>query len=1044
MEWGKGVEVRRFDNPGKTGVTTGNTRARPSGLYVQVRWHQDGNIDYEAEDQIECIEEISALDPYQVLAAARFGRAADLRRSLTQEHLSGRLANLVYAMGVTTTDFYPHQYKPLLTLLDSPATGLLIADEVGLGKTIEAGLIWTELRAREDMRRLLVVCPAMLVDKWRRELRVRFGIEANAVTAAELESELRSANRSGPMKAWVASYHALRPPKSWRLGEADGKNRSGRSALADYLAENEDAEPLVDLVVFDEAHYMRNPASAANRLGGLVRAVAQYQTLLSATPINLADQDLFQLLHLCDPDQFPYLSTFREMIEANEPVVRARDLVLRTDSTPAEVHAAIREAAAMPLLQGSRQLASMLEADHRPEDFNRPGYRAELANALERMNLLGRVLTRTRKRDIQMHRPKREVRRESVPMTPAEREFYEFVTEITREYAWKRGISDGFLLATPQRQVCSCPAAFARAWAGDSTELIQDTSEMLLEEVEELDGEGELEEISASLKDFLWQNRPRFLDISLLERTDSKFGRLVEVLAEYFRQNPSEKAVIFTSYRGTARYLLERLRAQAIGSMLVWGNMKENKDDLISEFESRQDVRVLISTEVAAEGVDLQFCRLLINYDLPWNPMRVEQRIGRIDRLGQTAEKIHVWNLFYEQTIDERILGRLLERLEIFTNSLGTPEPVVGEIIQRLEAKLLTSDFSEKEQEARIAEAAQILENIRVQQEELEANAAQMIAHGGLVMERIAAAQELARRVTEQDLVIYVRDYLQRTAPGHRFDEDPSNASRFTIQLPPALAENLEEYTRRTGMTGLTRLVDGMPRQCRFLNKVGGAKQGAEERIHQFHPLVRFIANSLKDASNATYPVVALTLPHDQVPRTSPGQYMFLLRRWVFDGVKSEEVLASSALNIRSGELLDPESADALVNAARLFGGDWLEVNSVLTHGLADILDTLEDHLKERYRVASGQKQDENTDRATFQLRAIESHLGHRLRVLNETRARHEMLNRPGLVKATEGKIEKLKVKLELKRAHIERQRQVEPDNRFVCCGIVDIREVPL
>ena len=164
-----------------------------------------------------------------------------------------------------------------------------------------------------------------------------------------------------------------------------------------------------------------------------------------------------------------------------------------------------------------------------------------------------------------------------------------------------------------------------------------------------------------------------------------------------------------------------------------------------------------MSTEVAAEGVDLQFCRVLVNYDLPWNPMRVEQRIGRIDRLGQKASVIHVWNLFYQNTIDERILGRLLTRLKIFEEALGEPEPVIGETIQRLEAKLLTNKLTPAQEDEEIERARLALEIVRKRQVDLERNAAQMIAHGGLVLERIAAANELSRRVTEFDLTVYVR-----------------------------------------------------------------------------------------------------------------------------------------------------------------------------------------------------------------------------------------------------------------------------------------------
>ena len=140
MAWEQGTEVRRIDNPGKTGETTGKIRQRGNLDFYGVRW-KDGTIDYVAEDQLEVLELILSKDRFELIEAGRYGRSEDLRRSLTHVHLSGRLANLVYSMGVTKTDFYAHQYRPLLTLLESPATGLLIADEVGLGKTIEAGII---------------------------------------------------------------------------------------------------------------------------------------------------------------------------------------------------------------------------------------------------------------------------------------------------------------------------------------------------------------------------------------------------------------------------------------------------------------------------------------------------------------------------------------------------------------------------------------------------------------------------------------------------------------------------------------------------------------------------------------------------------------------------------------------------------------------------------------------------------------------------------------------------------------------------------------
>lgn len=301
-----GTAVRSIDNPAREGVVTNAMpRSKPSGLYIQVRW-LDGSADFVHEDEVEPLANLDLQDPFALVDASRYGRAVDLRRNLTYVHLAGRLANMVYAMGITNTDFYAHQYRPLLTLLDSPANGLLIADEVGLGKTIEAGLIWTEMRARFDMRRMVVVCPAVLREKWRGELRNRFGVEAQIVNAGELLDALRQPRQQlGEGKAWIISYQAARPPKEWRAAaKAPPIRPSSRWLVADFLRDNSQEESLVDMVVFDEAHYMRNRETAAWRLGDLLRDVSTYQLMLSATPINLHNQDLFSLLNLIDPDHF--------------------------------------------------------------------------------------------------------------------------------------------------------------------------------------------------------------------------------------------------------------------------------------------------------------------------------------------------------------------------------------------------------------------------------------------------------------------------------------------------------------------------------------------------------------------------------------------------------------------------------------------------------------------------------------------------------------------------------------------------------------------
>lgn len=154
-----GTLVRIKSDPGRRGITTGKSRIKPDGrIFWQVSF-PDG-VQYIPEKQMEQI--LAELDaPVDLLNQGKFGRARDLRGTITHIRLNGRLADLIYSMEITNTDFYSYQFKPVLTFLDSPSNGLLIADEVGLGKTIEAGLIWTELRSRYNSRNLVILCPAL-------------------------------------------------------------------------------------------------------------------------------------------------------------------------------------------------------------------------------------------------------------------------------------------------------------------------------------------------------------------------------------------------------------------------------------------------------------------------------------------------------------------------------------------------------------------------------------------------------------------------------------------------------------------------------------------------------------------------------------------------------------------------------------------------------------------------------------------------------------------------------------------------------------------
>jgi len=1036
MPFTAGQRVRSKTDPSRLGTTTSAPpQQRPAERKWQVRWDNQ-TPSWEWESALELFETEGYDDPYHLIRTGKYGRAADLRRNLTFVHITGRLANLVYSMGITNTEFFPHQYKPLLTLLESPCSGLLIADEVGLGKTIEAGLIWTEYRARFDKRRLLIVCPAMLREKWQEELLLRFGVKAEILSAAEMLRRLTSgAASSNTESAWIVSYQSIRPPSNW-APDARGSDgdESNTAKLASIFDSNSGESAFFDMVIFDEAHNMRNRETGNWKLGSLLCGVADTQIMLSATPINLHNQDLFSLLNLIDPDHFVREEDLGSVLQANSPLVRARDIVLDPRKTAAEFSAALSAAADDPVLGASLQLRRLLDNPPTELEIAKPAVRADIANTLDRMNLLSHVLTRTRKRDVHEKGAVRDVRREAVSMSSAEREFYSYVTETIRAYAWANDLSDGFLLATPQRQVSSCPAALLTDWRAPSAE--DDIEEYALT----ADRDPSISIKLQPLKSVLRERLPARITVEALERDDSKFARLITLLSQLFAADPKEKVIIFTSFRTTARYLTRRLNEAGHRTTIVWGNQDRPKHEVIADFRTDPSRRVLVSTEVAAEGVDLQFCRFLVNYDLPWNPTRVEQRIGRIDRLGQKAATIFIWNLFFADTIDERVVTRLLSRLQTFQSALGETEAVVGEEISKLEFDLLCRPRSAHEEAQLIEKIAVRIEQVALHREELERNAPHMMAHGQQVLERISASRALMRFITAQDLLMFVKDTLDRRYPGYQYIADDGDALRGTLQLSSQLTVRLEVYLRERGALSQTRLASGRLVKVEFRNSIATGAGSGIETIHQFHPLVTMLAKELRDSDESFYPTIALEAPRSAVtPEIVPGHYVFAIHLWSFSGVLEEEWLTPAVIRLDDQDPLDEALAEQLITLARNEGSDWFSAPSELV--ATEIENTMilaESLIEDRYRLIVERKKAENEDRIRFQLDSIDRYRKRRDSVLAGVQSRHELYGRIALAAATQGKRAVIARNSELRRAAVMERQKVRYSSRLVCCGVIN------
>jgi len=1021
------------------GVTTEKTRERARRLYQQVVF-PDG-VSFEL---ISALEEVSEEydDPVDLLSKGRIGRVSDLRGNLTFIRLNGRLANLIYSMDTTNTDFYPFQFKPVLNFIDSPTGGLLIADEVGLGKTIEAGLIWTELRSRFEARRLMVLCPAVLQEKWQFELLDKFGIDAQIVNSKDTLrhfQDYRLGNRHD--FAIICSMQGLRPHKGWDKENSEANDFA--SQLSRFLKENEYDDPLINLLIIDEAHYLRNPKSMTSKLGKLVSDISDYKVFLSATPIHLKSHDLYQLLSILDEDTFYRPVVFDEILKANEPLIKARELLLRFNwkkDVIEDVFNEIKErlilATKHPFLSENRQLAYLINSLSSEKILSDKESRAELAERLERINLLSHVVNRTRKRDVSEFRVIREAVPEKVDMTAAEADFYQKVTDLVREYAKKNLGNEGFLTVMPQRQMSSCMPAALESWIN--------RIEPELEQLEEDTGgdESDNEEIGP-LTRLLVEQASKLGDLETLYNDDSKYKRLKHILTNHLRKHPKDKIVLFAYFKSTLRYLERRLSLDGIKCTTLMGGMPYSKYDIIEKFAKPSGPNVLLSSEVASEGVDLQFAYILINYDLPWNPMKVEQRIGRIDRLGQESKKIFIWNLFYNNTIDDRIYNRLYVRLKIFEHSLGDLEAVIGEKIQKLTWDLLSQPLTQEEEEEMIIQTENAVSNLHVTEERLENEASNLIAYGEYILHQVRAAQELQRTISSRDLWIFVRDFFDQEYEGCEFIQQNTNELLFDIKLSNNAKYDLDMYIQSKKLFGQTKLTNIGQQKIRFLlyNKTIRNTNPNLEIINQFHPMVRFIADKIKELGKKYYSPVGVQIDQSVIGNLNKGIYAFAIQLWSLEGVRDIEKL-NYEISCLSNEIneINPEQAEKLIVSAALEGNDWLTTKQEIEIQKAvTLVNTCIERSENKYIKYVQDVQNENNDRADIQEKAVISHQKRQLEILNDLMKKHQEKNRLSLVEAIKGKIEKLNSRVEWRLKTITKQRDLSSSNQDVCIGLIKV-----
>jgi SNF2 family DNA or RNA helicase len=1057
MAFASGSFVRLRTDPSRVGLVQPGERVR-AGMRLLPVQGPDGRVSWLPADALELMPSGQESLATRVSEGA-FTAPEWLRRTLARIRVAGRLSEFVYSMEATETDFYAHQFKPVLKLLNAPTDALLVADEVGLGKTIEAGLIWTELRARIDADRLLVMCPKTLCEKWRDELDRRFGVDARIVGAADLLELLKPSRRATRGFAAIASMQSLRPPRDWDRDDLDDdrESRGARQKLAMFLAESAEKEPLFDLLIVDEAHHVRNPETLLYRLAELVNAVSAHRVFLSATPIHLRNKDLFSLLKLIDPDTFEFESTLDDIIEANAPLIAARDTILRSTSTRQEIISLLSEAARYNLISASSSL-KLLRDEVATRVLDRAA-RAEIAWRLEHVNQLANFITRTRRRDVEDLRIERVPKAPELVMHDIERVFYAEITAEVTKYARHCSANERFLLSMPQRLLTSSPAAASLWWsqfaeASEGFEADEGEEGGLDLEIVALDSRPLVRRLAA---------RTQILKLSSqLREVDTKFALLQKELHLLWKDEPNAKVIIFSSFKPTLRYLHERITGAGVKAEILHGSVREPRDAILTRFRMSEEACVLLSSEVGSEGVDLQFCWIIINYDLPWNPMRLEQRIGRVDRLGQKREKVEVLNLIYAGTIDDRIYKRLYDRLKIGERALGEFEAVLGEPIREMTQRLLEPDLTDKQRDDIIDRAAQALENRAQITRGLEAEAGALMRHGDYILRKILEARDLNRWLSGKDILTYVRDRLERSFPGSTVETAPPGSETFRVILSIPAREALSAFLNRRNLKGATRLLqDGDRQRYRFTSSVVSANEGRIENISQMHPLVRFAAE-LDDSDESTLrpePVAAIISLSDVPHPCAPGDYVIAVQRWNAADSQSRAIgttrLAFGAAKLDTGHVVEPELAEAMVTAAAAVGKPVPNMPSdSRRERAAELLDTVvADDLGGRFVAFVRQVGADIEDRIGIRERALDRHLSTKVagleRQLGLYRARAQraksmgderlMRRNESLLAATEGRMRTLHERSMLRRAEMVAQRRITPEEVDITALLVRV-----
>lgn len=510
----------------------------------------------------------------------------------------------------------PHQRHVLNKALSNNNIRYILADEVGLGKTIEAGMIIKELKARGLIKRTLVVCPTGLATQWKVEMEEKFDEDFKLILPSDFETIRKITDNEdvyGQFDQVITPMDSIKPLEK-RTGWNEDKIKKYNDDRI-YSVINSGW----DLIIIDEAHRVAGSSNEVSRykLGTLLAKSSPYLLLLTATPHSGKTEPFLRLIRLLDEKAFP----------------NSRAIV-------------------------KEQVAPFVIRTEKREAIDNKGNK-----------LFKNRITKV----VEISWDSRHCMQEKL---------YELVTEYVRN-GYNKAIKEkkfyiGFLMVLMQRLVTSSTAAIKdsiekriQVLENQKIKVHNLTIEDLVESNMEDNLEQAIEVMSLNIKKELSELN-EILDIAKhaeYEYLDAKIDKLIEILGELYSEDESRKVIIFTEFVSTQQFLQKLLISKGYKISILNGSMTiEERNTVLQNFKMESDI--LISTDAGGEGLNLQFSNVIINYDLPWNPMKIEQRIGRVDRIGQKQDVL-IFNFIIKNTIENRVRNVLENKLEVIFSETG-------------------------------------------------------------------------------------------------------------------------------------------------------------------------------------------------------------------------------------------------------------------------------------------------------------------------------------------------------------------------------------